>query len=68
MGAALLELVAVGKQDTHLIGNPQFSYFNSVYRRHTNFAIESVGQYFMESVEFGKKSTCIISYSRSSKI
>ena len=61
MGAALLELVAVGKQDTHLIGNPQFSYFNSVYRRHTNFSIESVGQYFMESVEFGKKSTCIIS-------
>ena len=60
MGGALLELVAVGKQDTHLIGNPQFTYFKSVFKRHTNFSMESVGQYFMESVEFGKKSTCII--------
>jgi hypothetical protein len=60
MGGALLELVAVGKQDTHLIGNPQFSYFKAVYRRHTNFSIESVGQYFQESLEFGKKATCII--------
>jgi len=61
MGGALLELVAVGRQDTHLIGNPQFSYFKSMFKRHTNFSIESIGQYFRESVEFGKKSTCIIS-------
>ncbi len=61
MGGALLELVAVGKQDTHLIGNPQFSYFKSVFKRHTNFSMESIGQPFRESVEFGKKSTCIIS-------
>lgn len=35
-----LQLVAVGRQDIHLIGNPQISYFKSVYKRHTNFMIQ----------------------------
>ena len=60
MGGALLELVAVGKQDTHIIGNPQISFFKSIYHRHTNFSIESVPQYFLEQPDFGKKTTCII--------
>lgn len=60
MGASLLELLAKGEQDIPLIGNPQFSYFNSVYRRHTNFAIEPIPQYFSEKVNFGKKVVCKI--------
>ena len=64
MGGALLELLAVGEQDVHLINNPQFSYFKSVHRRHTNFAIESIPQHFKENADFGQKVTCIIEKKR----
>jgi hypothetical protein len=30
--------VAVGAQDTHLVGNPEVSFFQSSYKRHTNFS------------------------------
>ena len=61
MGAGtLIELIARGQQDTYIIGNPNFSYFKSVYRRHTNFSIEPIRQIFTESPEFGKRVTCII--------
>lgn len=61
MGAGtLVELIARGKQDTYIIGNPQFSFFKSVYKRHTNFSIEPIRQLFTESPDFGKRMTCII--------
>jgi hypothetical protein len=61
MGAGtLVELIARGKQDTYIIGNPQFSYFKSIYKRHTNFSIEPIKQIFTESPDFGKRVTCII--------
>ena len=61
MGAGtLVELIARGKQDAYFIGNPQFSYFKSVYRRHTNFAMEPIRQIFTESPDFGKRVTCIV--------
>ena len=61
MGAGtLVELIARGKQDAYIIGNPQFSYFKSVYKRHTNFAIEPIKQIFTETPDFGKRVTCII--------
>ena len=61
MGAGtLVELIARGNQDAFLIGNPQFSYFKSVYRRHTNFAMEPIRQIFNESPDFGKRVACTI--------
>jgi len=61
MGAGtLVELIARGNQDKYIIGNPQFSFFKSVYKRHTNFAIEPIKQIFTESPDFGKRVTCII--------
>ncbi len=61
MGAGtLVELIARGSQDAYLIGNPQFSFYKSVYRRHTNFACEPIIQIFTEAPDFGKKITCII--------
>lgn len=44
MGGALLQLVALGQQDTFLSGNPQITFWKVVYKRHTNFAIESIRQ------------------------
>lgn len=42
MGGGLMQIVALGKQDVYLTGNPQFTYFKTIYRRHTNFATESI--------------------------
>ena len=44
MGGGLIQLIAKGKSDIYITGNPQFSFFKSVYRRHTNFTIESIEQ------------------------
>jgi len=44
MGGGLLQLVAYGAQDIYLTGNPQITYFKTVYRRHTNFSMESIEQ------------------------
>lgn len=44
MSGGLLQLVAYGAQDVYLTGDPKFTYFRSVYRQHTNFAMETVKQ------------------------
>jgi hypothetical protein len=44
MGGGLMQLVAYGAQDVYLTGNPQITFFKVVYRRHTNFSMESVKQ------------------------
>ena len=41
MSATLLQLKAIGNQDSFLTGNPEISFFRKVYKRHTNFAMES---------------------------
>ena len=38
MSGGITQLVAVGAQDTHLVGNPEVSFFQSAYKRHTNFS------------------------------
>jgi hypothetical protein len=39
-----MQLVAYGAQDIYLTGNPQITFFKVVYRRHTNFSMESIQQ------------------------
>ena len=39
-----MQLVAYGAQDVYLTGNPQITFFKVVYRRHTNFSMESIRQ------------------------
>jgi len=56
-----MQLVAYGAQDIYLSGNPQVTFFKVVYRRHTNFAMESIEQTFSGAADFGKKVTCAIS-------
>jgi hypothetical protein len=61
MGGGLMQLVAYGAQDVFLTGNPQISFFKVVYRRHTNFAMESIAQTFNGSVGYGNKVSTTIS-------
>jgi len=53
MGGGLMQLVAYGAQDIYLTGNPQITFFKVVYRRHTNFAIETVPQSLTGDVTAG---------------
>ena len=58
MGGGLMQLVAYGAQDVYLTGNPQITFFKVVYRRHTNFAMESIEQTFNGTGAFGNKVQC----------
>jgi len=55
MGGGLIQLVAYGAQDMFLTGNPQITFFKSVYRRHTNFSIESIKQSLTGTTDFKGK-------------
>ena len=56
-----MQLVAYGAQDIYLTGNPQITFFKVVYRRHTNFAMESVDQTLNGSSALGSKVTATVS-------
>jgi hypothetical protein len=60
MGGGLMQLVAYGAQDIYLTGNPQITFFKVVYRRHTNFSVESIEQTFNGTPGFGKKVSATI--------
>ena len=55
MTGGLLQLSAVGTEDSHLTGTPQITFFKVVYRKHTNFAIESIKQTINGSTNFGQE-------------
>ena len=44
MGGAIIQLVAYGAQNIYLTGDPQITFFKSVYKRYTNFSLESIQQ------------------------
>lgn len=61
MPGALLQLVAYGAQDVYLTSNPQITFFKVVYRRHTNFSMESIQQTFNGKFDFGHRVSAQIS-------
>ena len=60
MPGALMQLVAYGAQDVYLTGNPQMTFWKAVYKRHTNFAIESIEQVFNGQGDFGSYVQCVV--------
>ena len=61
MGGGLMQLVAYGAQDIYLTGNPQITFFKVVYRRHTNFSMETIEQTLNGNATNGSTSSCTIS-------
>ena len=61
MGGGLMQLVANGAQDVYLTGNPQITFWKVTYRRHTNFAMESIEQTFNGQADFGRRVQCTVS-------
>ena len=48
-------LKSTGVQDDYLIGNPQMTFFKSVYRKHTNFSSDWIDIESKDITDFGKK-------------
>jgi hypothetical protein len=63
MTGGLMQLVAYGAQDVYLTGNPVITYFKVVYRRHTNFATESIQQTFTGNAQFGSRVSALVARS-----
>ena len=38
MSSGIVQLIAVGAQDEHIIGDPEISFFTSTFKRHSNFS------------------------------
>jgi len=63
MPGGLTQIAAVGTADQYLVANPQITLFKQVWRRYTNFALESVQQAWTGDCDFGKKCTVVIARS-----
>ena len=49
-----IQIYSIGPQDFNLTGNPQITFFKTVYRRHTRFSIRTEQIFFKgESLNFG---------------
>ncbi len=55
---AVLQIAAYGTQDQYLTGNPQITHFKAVIKRSTNFAMETVENYFDGKLAPGQKVQC----------
>ena len=44
MGGGLMQIVSYGAQDEYLTGEPDVTFFKMAYRKHANFAMESMEQ------------------------
>ncbi|VVU94894.1 Major capsid protein N-terminus [seawater metagenome] len=60
MPSGLIQLVSLGVNDLFLTGDPQITFFKIVYRRYTNFSIQTIELSFDEIPDFGKKIVCNI--------
>jgi len=62
MPGGLIQLAQVGAQNQPINGNPSMTHFRAVYRRHTNFAMESIRMAFSSTnLDFSATSTRTLS-------
>lgn len=60
MGGGLMQIVSYGSQDEYITGTPDITFFKVQYRKHANFAVETIEQTLNLS---GNDATCTISRS-----
>jgi len=53
MTGGILQLSQYGAEDILLTGNPQVSFFKTIYKRYTNFQIQSLQQTIEGNIDFG---------------
>ena len=60
MGSGFIQILSYGKQDAMFYKKPTITYFKSIYKRHTNFASQSMPQNFSIKPDFGQKVSCTV--------
>ena len=60
MTGGLMQLSAYGAQDVYLTGNPQITFFKSVYRKYTNFSIENIKQNLLGSKNLSQNTNTVL--------
>lgn len=60
MTGGLIQIVSFGNQDIMLNGNPEITFFTTIYRRYTNFGKNFILSSFDNEVGFNRTSTQII--------
>lgn len=60
MTGGLLQLASYGVKDLYLSGNPKFTLFKTSYKRHTNFASETMKLPITGTINFNNVLTCKI--------
>ena len=58
-GGAVISLVAYGVQDKYISGEPEVSFFKIGWKRHTNFACETI-ELPLDTIRFGGRSSVLI--------
>jgi hypothetical protein len=61
MALGLLLLVSVGKENIYLSSEPEITFFKITHKRHTNFSIETIAQYFKSTPDFSRRVTVNLS-------
>ncbi len=59
MAGGLIQLVTTGIQDSPIIGNPEITFFKTVYRQHTMFSL-CQNDRFIGNLHFGKEGSKVI--------
>lgn len=57
---AVTQVVSIGIQDLPLVSEPEATFWSTEYKRHTNFALESIENNFQQTADFGRRSTCML--------
>ncbi len=57
---SLIQLVAFGAEDIVLMADPQITFFKNIYKRYTNFSMESIQLPFTDNPGFGNTSVVTI--------
>ena len=60
MKGSLLQLVAFGAEDLVLTADPDITFFNTIYKRHSVFSIESIQLNFTDIPQFNSTSVILI--------
>jgi hypothetical protein len=59
MPGGLIQLITTGVQDSAIIGNPEITFFKTVYKQHTQFSV-CQNERFIGSLGFNKESSKVI--------
>lgn len=62
MPGGIIQLIAYGSEDIYLTGNPQITFFNTVYRRYTNFSTEYIELYQESTTSISNQNKSIITF------